>query len=134
MRTKSAFVPILVAVFLTALIVPFVATADTNNTVPIMRRVEPTVVKAGETATVYGEALDKSKVADMMLTTVSKQVSVEILEQTELFIKFRVPADLEPGKYNPAVLMVKEPMLLVQPVILTVEDGMNLPPKPEPTK
>lgn len=133
MRTKSAFFSIMVVVFLAIVISPFVYAADTNNAVPMMRRVEPAVVKAGEVATVFGESLDKSKVADLMLTTVSKQVSVEILEQTEAFIKFRVPANLEPGKYNPAVLMVREPMLLVQPVILTVEAG-KAEPKPAPTK
>jgi len=133
MRTKSAFLSIMAVVFLAVLLVPFVSAADTNNSVPMMRRVEPAVVKAGEIATVFGESLDKSKVADLMLTTVSKQVSVEILEQTEAFIKFRVPANLEPGKYNPAVLMVREPMLLVQPVILTVEAGKS-EPKPAPTR
>ncbi len=133
MRTKSAFLTIMAVVFLAVLFVPFVSAADTNNSVPMMRRVEPAVVKAGEVATVFGESLDKSKVADLMLTTVSKQVSVEILEQTESFIKFRVPANLEPGKYNPAVLMVREPMLLVQPVILTVEPAKS-EPKPAPTK
>ena len=133
MRTKSAFLTIMAVVFLAVLFVPFVSAADTNNSVPMMRRVEPAVVKAGEVATVFGESLDKSKVADLMLTTVSKQISVEILEQTEAFIKFRVPANLEPGKYNPAVLMVREPMLLVQPVILTVESAKS-EPKPAPTK
>ena len=133
MRTKSAFLTIMAVVFLAVLFVPFVSAADTNNSVPRMRRVEPAVVKAGEVATVFGESLDKSKVADLMLTTVSKQVSVEILEQAEAFIKFRVPANLEPGKYNPAVLMVREPMLLVQPVILTVEPAKS-EPKPAPTK
>ncbi|MBK7931634.1 MAG: hypothetical protein IPJ98_30400 [Bryobacterales bacterium] len=133
MRTKSALLTIMAVVFLAVLFVPFVSAADTNNSVPMMRRVEPAVVKAGEVATVFGESLDKSKVADLMLTTVSKQVSVEILEQTEAFIKFRVPANLDPGRYNPAVLMVREPMLLVQPVILTVEPAKS-EPKPAPTK
>ncbi|MCC6294411.1 MAG: hypothetical protein IT164_17300 [Bryobacterales bacterium] len=127
MRIKTAFLTVMVVVFLAALIIPFAAAADANNPIPMMRRAEPAVVKAGETVTVYGESLDKSKVADVYLTTLSKQVAVEILEQTEAFIKFRVPAKTEPGKYNPAVLMVKEPMLLVQPVILTVEAAGGVP-------
>ncbi|MCC7237335.1 MAG: hypothetical protein IT163_18660 [Bryobacterales bacterium] len=127
MRIKAAFIPIMVVVFLAALVIPFAAAADADNPIPMMRRAEPAVVKAGEIVTVFGESLDKSKVADVYLTTLSKQVAVEILEQTEAFIKFRVPAKTDPGRYNPAILMVKEPMLLVQPVILTVEAASSVP-------
>ncbi len=134
MKFKSTYLPVMVvAVVLAAMTAPFLYAADAGDMVPIMRRAEPPVVKAGETVTVFGQALDKARVSDVMLTTASKQVPVEVLEQTESFIKFVVPADLEPGKYNPAVLMVKEPMVLVQPVILTVE-ARGGTPKPEPTK
>lgn len=133
MNYKSKFVPVMVVVILAAMAVPFLYAADAGDMVPIMRRAEPPIVKAGAVVTVFGQALDKARVSDVMLTTASKQIPVDVIEQTESFIKFRVPADVEPGKYNPAVLMVKEPMVLVQPVILTVEarDGA---PKPELTK
>jgi hypothetical protein len=110
------------AVLLAAAVLAPVLNADANdNAVPFMRRVEPAVVKAGEEATVYGDALDKTKVADVMLTNDTRQIRVDVVEQTATMIKFIVPADTEPGKYNPTVLMVKEPMLLVQPVVLTVK-------------
>jgi hypothetical protein len=122
MRTFRKVLLTAFAVLVTAAILAPVLNADANdNKVPFMRRVEPAVVKAGEQATVYGDALDKTKVADVMLTSDTKQIRVDVVEQTEAMIKFIVPADTEPGKYNPTVLMVKEPMLLVQPVVLTVK-------------
>ena len=133
MESKSVFISILAAVCIAALFVPLLGAADADNAVPFMRRVEPVVVKVEDAVTAFGQALDRSRVADVMLTTDSKQVPVEVLEQTESFIRFRVPANLEPGKYYPAVLMVKEPMVLVQPVILTVE-ATKRAPLPEPTK
>ena len=132
MKFHSALFAMIAVVVIAFVVAPFLY-ADAGDAVPLMRRAEPAVVKAGEPVTIYGQALDRSKVSDVMLTTASKQVPVEVLEQTESFIRFRVPADLEPGRYNPAVLMVKEPMVLVQPVILKVE-APEKAPKPEPTK
>jgi hypothetical protein len=133
MGCKSAFTSMMVAVFVAAMFVPLLSATDAEEAVPLMRRVEPMVVKAGDAVTAFGQALDRSKVADVMLTTDSKQIPVEVLEQTESFIRFRVPANLGPGRYYPAVLMMKESMVLVQPVILTVEAAKRAP-QPEPTK
>lgn len=41
--------------------------ADADQAILLMRRAEPAVVKAGEPVTIYGQALDRSKVSDVML-------------------------------------------------------------------
>jgi len=89
---------------------------------PVMRAVTPETVKAGETATVSGEFLDKSRVADLFLTNAQGDVKVEILEQSDSAIKFRVPAKAASGRYNLLVLLVDiEPKLIEEPARLTVE-------------
>ncbi|MEP7367006.1 MAG: hypothetical protein ABI972_27420 [Acidobacteriota bacterium] len=133
MKRKSTLISLMAAVVIAAVAVPCLYAANSDETVPLMHRAEPAIVKAGEAVTVYGQALDRSKVSDVMLTTEGKQIPVEVLEQTESFIRFRVPANVEPGRYYPAVLMVKEAMVLVQPVILTVQSRQT-DPQPQPTK
>ena len=89
---------------------------------PVMRTVNPETVKAGETATVVGEYLDKTRVADLFLTNAQGDIKVEILEQSVSAIKFRVPAKAAAGRYNLLVLLVDlEPKLIEEPARLTVE-------------
>ncbi len=133
MKGQTTLISLMAAVVFAAVAGPVLFAANSDETIPLMRRAEPAIVKAGETVTVFGQALDRSKVSDVMLTAEDKQIPVEVLEQTESFIRFRVPANLEPGRYYPAVLMAKESMVLVQPVILTVQARQTAPPL-EPTK
>ena len=89
---------------------------------PMMRAVTPETVKVGEIATVTGEYLDKSRVADVFLTDGQTDFKVEILEQTSSAIKFRVPAKVVPDRYNLLVLLVDvEPKLIEEPVRITVQ-------------
>ena len=87
-----------------------------------MKRVEPVIVKAGEIATVFGECLDDSRVADVYLTNGKVDLKTTILEQKENFIKFKVPANATAGRFALMILLAgSEPKLLEQPVMLTVE-------------
>ncbi len=89
---------------------------------PVMRAVTPETVKAGDVATVSGEYLDKSRVANLFLTNAQGDIKVEILEQSASAIKFRVPAKIAAGRYNLLVLLVDiEPKLIEEPAHLTVE-------------
>jgi hypothetical protein len=89
---------------------------------PVMRTVNPEAVKAGETATVSGEYLDKSRVADVFLTNGQIDIKVEILAQSATAIKFKVPEKAEPGRYNMMVMLVsEEPKLIEEPARLTVQ-------------
>ncbi len=89
---------------------------------PVMRMVNPEAVKAGETATVSGEYLDKSRVGDVFLTNGQIDIKVEILAQSATAIKFKVPEKAEPGRYNMMVMLVsEEPKLIEEPARLTVQ-------------
>lgn len=89
---------------------------------PVMRSVSPETVKAGEIATVSGEYLDKSRVANLFLSNAQGDIKVEILEQSASAIKFRVPSKVAPGRYSLTVLLVDiEPKLIEEPTHLTVE-------------
>jgi len=89
---------------------------------PMMRSVSPETIKAGEIATVTGEYLDKSRVAELFLTNAQGDIKVQILEQSASEIKFRLPAKVVPGRYKLMILLVDiEPKLIEEPVHLTVE-------------
>lgn len=89
---------------------------------PVMRAVTPDTVKAGDIATVTGEYLDKSRVADLFLTSSQKDVKAQILEQSATSIKFKVPNNIAAGRYTLSVMLVDiEPKLIEEPVRLTVE-------------
>ena len=90
---------------------------------PVMRTVSPDTVKAGDIATVSGEYLDKSRVADLFLTNgQDKDVKVEILQQSASTIKFRLPNAVAPGRYSLSVLLVDVvPTVIEEPVRLTVQ-------------
>lgn len=89
---------------------------------PIMRAVAPETLKAGESATVTGEYLDKSRVAELYLTNAQGDIKVEILAQSSSAIKFRVPSKVPAARYNLLVLLADiEPKLVEEPTRITVE-------------
>jgi len=89
---------------------------------PIMRAVQPETLKAGESATVTGEYLDKSRVAQLYLTNAQGDIKVEILEQSASAIKFRIPSKVPAARYNLLVLLADiEPKLVEEPTRITVE-------------
>lgn len=89
---------------------------------PVMRTVAPEAVKAGETATVSGEYLDKSRVADMFLTNGQTDIKLTILQQSASAIKFKVPETAAAGRYNLMVMLVDAvPKLIEEPARLTVQ-------------
>jgi hypothetical protein len=112
-----------VVIFLFALTLVSAGSTDDRGFLPtpVMRAVNPGTVKAGEVATVSGEYLDKSRVAEVYLTNGTVDAKVEIVEQTETAIKFKVPAKLAPGRYNLMVLVADEPPKLIEePARVTV--------------
>ncbi len=106
MRYLRYLVPILcLAVFLLAA-VP--ASAQSRLT-----SVDPLNGKTGDLVAAAGENIDKAKVVELYLTDGAKDFKVQIVEQTDAQIKFKVPASIKAGRY---ALMIKtggsEPKLL----------------------
>jgi hypothetical protein len=89
---------------------------------PRMTSVEPPNGKAGDVLNVAGENLDKANVKQLYLTDGKNDFPVEITEQEDALIKFKIPAKVKPGRFSLMVLTTgKQPKLIEQPVKVTVE-------------
>ncbi len=84
--------------------------------------VDPPTAKCGDMVSANGEGMDKANVDALYLTNGKDDIKVQMMEQTEKVIKFKVPANTKPGRW---ALMIHtkgtEPRLLEQPVKVTVE-------------
>ena len=88
---------------------------------PRMTTVEPANGKVGDVLNVAGENLGKATVAQVFLTDGKNDFKVEVTEQADTAIKFKIPT-MKPGRFNLMVLTsTKPPKLIEQPVKVTVE-------------
>ncbi len=103
----------------------FAAYAQAGN--PRMTTAEPDSGKKGDVITVTGENLDKDHVAKVYLTDGGdgkNDVEVQITEQTETTIKFKIPAKAIAGRMALLILTNAKPQQLIeQPVKVTIEEG-----------
>ena len=112
----SLILPVLAALLAVSLLL--FAQAD----FPRMTSVEPANGKAGDVLNVAGENLDKANVKRLYLTDGKNDFPVEMTEQEAVFIKFKIPAKVKPGRFSLMVLTTgKQPKLIEQPVKVTVE-------------
>ena len=89
---------------------------------PRMTGVEPGNGKAGDVITVAGENLHKDLVAKVYLTDGKNDLPVEVTEQVEKSLKFKIPVKCSSGRFSLMLLTTgKEPKLIEQPVKLTVD-------------
>jgi hypothetical protein len=99
------------------------AAASLSAQVPAMKKVEPDSGKIGSVLQVHGVFLDKTKVDEVYLTDHTFDMKVKVLGQSDDVIEFRIPPSVKPGRLQ---LLVKttghEPVLLEQPVFVTVEE------------
>ena len=99
------------------------AAASLTAQVPLMTRVQPDSGKIGSVLRVKGAFLGKAKVDELYLTDHTFDMKCKVMDQTEEYIEFRIPPSVKPGRLQ---LLVKttgrEPMLLEQPVYITVEE------------
>lgn len=91
--------------------------------VPVMNKVEPDSGKIGSVLRIDGVFLGKTKVDEVYLTDHTFDMKVKVLDQTDDSIQFRIPPFVKPGRLQLLVRTVgKEPILLEQPVYITVEE------------
>ena len=89
---------------------------------PRMTGVEPGNGKAGDVLTIAGENLEKAVVEQVFLTDGKNDLKVEVTDQSNKAIKFRIPASAKAGRFALMLLTKgKEPKLIEQPVKVTVE-------------
>jgi hypothetical protein len=85
----------------------------------VMEKVTPVEVKTGQIVTVEGESLDAAHLKTVFLTDRKDQVEVEVVVQTAKYLTFKVPA-LAPGKWRLMIELVRDNMLLEEPVFIVV--------------
>jgi len=91
--------------------------------VPVMETVQPDSGKIGSVLRIHGVYLGKEKVDEVYLTDHSFDMKVKVLDQTEDSIEIRIPPAAKPGRLQLLLKTTgKNPMLLEQPVYVTVEE------------
>ena len=109
-----------------ALFLPFPLTGADG--VPKMTTVAPDTGKVGDVLEVEGEFLGKQYVADVFITDGTTDWKVKVLEQSDTKIKFQIPANAKPGRFNLMVMTTgKDPKLIEEPVRVTVEGATTTP-------
>jgi hypothetical protein len=88
--------------------------------------VRPVEVFAGDFATAYGFHMDAVHVKQLWLVDDKASFRLDIMEQTEHSILFRLPAWVPPGRWQIAVLTDHE-MLIEQGVYLRVRSYRDIP-------
>lgn len=97
------------------------AVGSAQTAMPRMTSVDPMNGKIGDVITVTGENLQKAIVAKVYLTDGKNDLVVEVLEQTETTVKFKIPAKAA-GRLALMVLTVgKDAQLIEQPVKVTID-------------
>jgi IPT/TIG domain len=99
------------------------ATDDNPGPMPLIKILNPLKVKPGEVVTATGENLGANCVAEVTISPAENvELRVEIVEQTDTVLKFKVPAHVSDGKYSVTVLTARTiPVLFIQPVVLKVQ-------------
>jgi hypothetical protein len=89
---------------------------------PLMRTVDPYMVKVGGEVTVAGDNLQKERIAEVYLTIDKTNTKVQVTAQSEKELKFIVP-NVKPGSYRVTVLVRSvDPTLIEEPVRVVVQE------------
>jgi nitrous oxidase accessory protein NosD len=97
--------------------------AVAQEPVPRMVSVDPLSGKAGDVIAVTGENLDKAKVDKVYLTDGKNDVPVEVTEQTDKTIKFKIPAKAATGERLAIMILTtgKDAKYIEEPVTVMIE-------------
>ena len=94
---------------------------------PRMTSAEPDSGKRGDVITITGENLGKDMIAKLFLTDGGdgkNDVEVQITEQTDTTIKFKLPAKSIGGRLALMILTNTKPQQMIEePVKVSIEDG-----------
>ncbi|HWY46986.1 MAG TPA: hypothetical protein VNX70_06370 [Bryobacteraceae bacterium] len=90
---------------------------------PQMNNVQPNEGKVGSVLRIHGVFLGKAKVDEVYLTDHTFDMKVKVLDQQDDAIEFRIPPSVKPGRLQLLVKTPgKQPLLLEQPVYITVQE------------
>ena len=93
-----------------------------QQAVPRMVSVEPMNGKPGDVITVSGENLQKDVVEKLFLTDGKNDTQVEVVDQADKGIKFKIPA-VKPGRLSLMIQTAgKDAKLIEQPVKVQIDE------------
>lgn len=99
-----------------------------QSTLPQMQTVDPSSAKAGDVVSVTGEHLGTAIVASLYLTDGKADIKVEITEQSDTAIKFKIPASVKTGRFALMVLTKgKDAKYIEEPVKVLIEPLLTPP-------
>ena len=105
-----------------ALVMFTASIAAAQQAMPRMTTVEPPNGKAGDVLTAAGENLAKPAVEKLFITDGKNDVEVQMTEQADTSIKFKIPAGAKTGRFSLMILTGgKDPKYIEQPVRITIE-------------
>lgn len=108
--------------FLTSLFCFGLAGVSSAQT-PQMNDVQPKGGKVGAVLRIHGISLGKAKVDEVYLSDHTLDMKVKVLDQKDDTIEFRIPPSVKPGRLQLVVKTAgKQPLILEQPVYITVEE------------
>jgi hypothetical protein len=109
--------------FVSTLLLAAGLTAWAQEGLPRMLSVDPPSGKKGDTIVVSGENLDKAKVDKVFLTDGKNDTPVEVTEQTDTSIKFKIPDKAATGGRLAVMILTsgKDAKYIEQPVKVMIE-------------
>ena len=106
--------------FVVSLLVAASFAAYAQQAMPRMISVDPPNGKRGDVVAVTGENLQKDLVSKVYLTDGKNDLIVEVTEQTDTSIKFKIPAQAAGGLALMILTAGKDAKYIEQPVKLTI--------------
>ena len=108
--------------FVVSLLVAASFAAYAQQAMPRMISVDPPNGKKGDVITITGENLQKDVVSKVYLTDGKNDLVVEVTEQTDTSLKFKIPAKAAAGRLALMILTTgKDAKYIEQPVKLTID-------------
>ena len=125
-RSKVLTPPSAVRVFLSLVVVlsvvPFLRplNADIGRFVTTVQQVIPGEARPGDMVTATGYALDAEHLKELYLTKGDNDFQVEIVEQNDRSVRFKVPAKIPTGVTRLAIVVAGRNDILEEPVFLKI--------------
>jgi len=94
--------------------------SDIGGFVTAMQHVIPGEARSGDIVTVTGYALDDKHVKELYLTNGDNDFRAEILEQSNVALRFKVPPKVPAGVMRLAIVVAGRDDVLEQPVFLKI--------------
>src|ERR1035441_6491769 len=108
--------------FAVSLLVAASFAAYAQQAMPRIVSAAPPSGKTGDVITVTGENLQKALVSKVYLTDGKNDLIVEVTDQTDTAIKFKIPAKVAAGRLALMILTTgKDAKYIEQPVKLTID-------------